>query len=108
MSKQLDNGNGLRFASAGRVTNKELWTELQQLKTAVAVLSSEYRATALEVERLKRAQTDLLRIANENLLAHARISASLKTMGIRIGFWAFASGAAVSVIWNAVVMPLLQ
>ena len=108
MNPERDNGDGLRFASSGRVTNKELWSELQQLKTAVAVLSAEYRSTALEVERLKRTQADLLRIANENLLAHERISASLKAMGVRIGFWAFASGASVSVIWNAVVMPLLR
>jgi len=98
---------GVKFAGAGRVTNKELWRELQELKTALAVLQAEYRATAVEVEKLKERQGDLLRIANENLLAHERMAASLRTMGVKVGFWAFASGASVSVVWNAVVVPLL-
>jgi hypothetical protein len=99
---------GVRFAAHGRVTNKELWQELQELKTAVAVLRAEYRSTAGEVEKLKARQAELLRIAGENLVAHERIAASLRTLGVKVGFWAFASGAAVSVVWNAVVMPLLN
>jgi hypothetical protein len=55
-----------------------------------------------------RSRYDLLRIANENNLAHERMMASLRTMGVKIGFWAFASGAAVSVLWNAVIVPLLS
>jgi len=102
-----DNGNGLTFQAVGRVTNKELWYELQQLKTSVAVLGANYRNTAAEVERLQRQQADFIRSANENQLEHERILASLKTIGIKVGFWAVVSGAAVSVIWNAFVSPLL-
>jgi hypothetical protein len=100
--------NGVKFASIGRVTNKELWRELQDLKTGLAVLRAEYRTTAVEVEKLKSRQNELLRIASENLVAHERIVASLRTLGVKVGFWAFAGGAAVSAIWNTVVLPLFN
>jgi len=77
---------GVKFAGAGRVTNKELWSELQDLKTSLAVLRAEYRSTAVEVEKLKERQADLLRIAGENLVAHERMMAALRTMGVKVGF----------------------
>ncbi len=100
--------NGLSFSSVGRVTNKELWCELQSLKTSLAVLSSDYRKTAQEVEKLKQQQAEFIRSANENQVEHERIIAMLRTLGIKVGFWAVISGAAVSMIWNAVVLPLLS
>lgn len=104
---KTENGNGINFSNVGRITNKELWCELQALKTSLAVLGVEYRKTAQEVEKLKQQQADFIRIANENLLEHERINTLLRTLGVKVGFWAVISGAAVSVIWNAILMPLL-
>ena len=99
--------NGIQFQGSSRITNKELWRELIQLRTDLAVLGAQYKNTAKEVEKVKRRQSDFIRIANENQLEHERILSSLKTIGVQVGFWAVVSGAAVSVIWNLLVSPLL-
>jgi hypothetical protein len=103
-----ENGNGITFQTSARITNKELWRELQQLRTEVAVLGTQYQHTASEVEKIKKQQDEFLRVANENLLEHERILSSLQAIGVKIGFWAVVSGAAVSLIWNILVSPLLK
>ena len=99
--------NGLSFQNSGRVTNKELWQELQKLRTEFAVLATQYKNTATEVEEIKSKQNDFIRIAAENQVEHERILASIRNIGVRVGFWAVVSGAAVSIIWNSIVSPLL-
>lgn len=104
---KTENNNGITFQTAGRITNKELWRELQQLRTDFAVLSAQYKTTATEVEKIKLQQDEFIRIAGENNIEHERILSSLRTMGVKVGFWAVISGAVVSVIWNYVVSPLI-
>ena len=99
--------NGISFNGSGRITNKELWRELQKLRTEFVVLATQYRNTASEVEEIKRKQNDFIRIAADNQVEHERILASIRNIGVRVGFWAVVSGAAVSIIWNSIVSPLV-